>query len=338
MGNALVYIGANELDLPGIRWAREAGLEVHVTDPDEQAAGRRLADRFHALAPRDAEGHLALAEKLGKRLAGAYTSSDDGLETVALIGEASGIPATPRAVVRASLAPKTPSSSSALVRGGRKTRHLDVNAFFRDGVFVPAGIGESFFLPSSPEPTRDWGCVPASLNPGESDEIYDLCERSARSIGITIGPVMAQVISSPAGLALRSLKPRFQSNFVTACTTPLCYGKSPIQAWFATLAGAGGPFDAMPLVPERAAGWIAIHALQDGLLRGLEGGERARLVPGFERLTRVKRPGASVGRKSYETSLIAFLWACGENPSEVEERLRRARSCLEVKVESRSVA
>jgi len=104
MRRSLLYIGGSELQLPGIRWARAAGLDVVLTDASEQAPGRGLSERFHSVSGTDQEMLAALALSIDERapFAGAYCSNDFGLGSVAAVGEATSTPANdPRAVARA---------------------------------------------------------------------------------------------------------------------------------------------------------------------------------------------------------------------------------------------
>ncbi len=104
MRKSLLYIGGSELQLPGIRWAQDAGLDVILTDLREDAPGRGLCDLFHPVSGTDEKAlrELALVIDGQMPLGGAYCSNDFGLNAVAAVGEATATPANdPRAVARA---------------------------------------------------------------------------------------------------------------------------------------------------------------------------------------------------------------------------------------------
>jgi hypothetical protein len=345
MSNVLLYLGANELQLAALRFAREAGLEVVVVDPDPQAAGRRYADRFAAHAPADVEGVAELARSLGKRLAAACASSDDWLAAAAAAHEAARIPGPTRATLARGLEPRARLAAWKEHGVCASTRHeadagarvVSVEGFFRDGVYVPGGIGERFGV-SAACPAGERGSVPAEMDPAERGTLHDLVERGARALDLVQGPVCARVQLSANGPELLALTPRFDCGAFTAHTTAFAYGKSPLQAWFAALAEAGGPFDGMPSGPERSAGWLAVRAAREGVLRSVEGAERARSLPGCERVLRLLPAGAKVRPADGERAWVAIAFASGKDALEVEERLSRIRSRMEVKLECRSVA
>lgn len=100
----LLHLGGGRLQLPALRWARAQGLEVVLTDADEEAPGRALADRFHRVGGTETKTLVALARELAAegRFAGAFCNNDYGLLAVSAIGAATGTPHVPReAVLRA---------------------------------------------------------------------------------------------------------------------------------------------------------------------------------------------------------------------------------------------
>ncbi|NFV81166.1 ATP-grasp domain-containing protein [Magnetospirillum aberrantis] len=101
---ALIHIGGSKLQLPGLGWARAAGLHVVLTDRNPEAPGRALADEYVPLAGDDDDGLMALAGRLAaeRGLAGLYCGSDFGLPSVARVSAAHGVSScTPEACVRA---------------------------------------------------------------------------------------------------------------------------------------------------------------------------------------------------------------------------------------------
>jgi len=410
MGKTLIMIGGSRLQLPGLRWAREAGLEVCLTDARPDCPGRRVAMRFHPIDATDVEALVALARDIHRAgdLLGAYCSDDAGLEAVAAIGAATGTPANSLAAVRRALDRSASTAiwreqgvatttgrvlargedaemalaaigfpclvqpadgggsrgvvtandaqeASAAIRAAFERSpcvlierpleglHLDVNGFFRDGAFVPGGVLERFSSPP-PHPVPISGMQPAGLSAGQAREVYELVERAARALDLHVGPIKADVVWCASGPAILTLAPRFHDDVTTAHVTPLAHGKSPIQAWFATLADAGGPFDAMPLGDElrteadSAAGWMAIFPDATGELAEVAGLDAARRLPGIAAVTLHRPRGHTITSLADDTSACGFLWATGRDAAEVESRLRAARALIEVKTAWRSAA
>jgi biotin carboxylase len=101
----LLHIGGGPLQLPGLRWAAEVGLEVVLTDVDPAAPGRAIAARVEPIAGDDVPAQVALAAELAGSgaFAGAYCSNDFGLHSVAAVGARTGTPANSPGAVRAAL-------------------------------------------------------------------------------------------------------------------------------------------------------------------------------------------------------------------------------------------
>lgn len=225
------------------------------------------------------------------------------------------------------------TGGGVLVETQLRGRHLDVNAFFRDGAFRPAGILDRHFS-AEPHCVPVWGAQPSTASPEEERAVYELVEAGARALGILDGPLKADVVLTADGPALLEMAPRFHGDVSSAWVSRLAYGKSPIQAWFATLAGAGGPFDEMPPRAERVAGWMALLPEQPGVLQGFEGVERARRAPGIAEVLLLRGPGHTIETLGDNRAVCGFLWAEGRDHRELEERLRRARALVQVRMEA----
>ena len=105
MSKTLIFIGGSVLQLPSIRWAQAAGLEVVLTDINPEAPGHQLVEQSHVIAGDDVQAlvKLALGLQQAGDFAGAYCSNDFGLEAVAAISEATDTPGNPIEAVRRSL-------------------------------------------------------------------------------------------------------------------------------------------------------------------------------------------------------------------------------------------
>lgn len=102
---AIIHIGGGKLQLRSLRWAKEAGLHVVLTDVNPRCPGRALADRFEKVSGTDVDALLQLARDVRKKydLAGAYCSNDFGLPAAAAISELFSLPGPTIAAVRDAL-------------------------------------------------------------------------------------------------------------------------------------------------------------------------------------------------------------------------------------------
>lgn len=123
----LIHIGGSYLQLHSIRWGKELGLHVIVTDQNANAPGAEIADRFVNISGTDITSLLELAREVTRKhqLVGIYSSNDFGLQAVATVGQVFGLPhCTPKAtrrVLHKSDAQRIWSEHSLPVPAGIKT-------------------------------------------------------------------------------------------------------------------------------------------------------------------------------------------------------------------------
>jgi len=90
---AIIHIGAGPLQKNSIKWAKDLGLYVIVTDKDRMAPAIKYADEYHNLAGDDISSLLDLAVAANRKyeIVAAYTSSDFGMLSVAAINKILGL-------------------------------------------------------------------------------------------------------------------------------------------------------------------------------------------------------------------------------------------------------
>ncbi len=338
MSHALLVLGGAPFTAPLLRWAREAGLDAVLAAADPHTPLRRAAAEFHSIPADDAEAHAALARRLAKdgRLAGVYAA--DARAFALLPAVAAAVPSllASRRVLELLLRPgetraRLAASGLALANGpASDERELDAFAFFRDGAFVPGGLALRQRLASGDVTSVQ----PCGLAPELERDAYRLVERAARILGFERGPLQATLRAGPDGLVLAALHPGIVDALGASHVARLAYGKSPLQAWLAHLAGAGGPFDELALAPRAAAGWISLAPARAGRFAGVDGLTRARALPGLVDAW-IEEPGRELGSPEIEERPLGYLWAEGRDGNELEDRLRAARAALEVRVACR---
>ena len=82
-----------------------------------------------------------------------------------------------------------------------------------------------------------------------------------------------------------------------------------------------------------ASGVMMIPIPGAGVLRGLEGAERARAVPGVDDVVLTAKIDQTLVPLPEGATYLGFIFARGESPSDVESALRGAHACLEVKMD-----
>ncbi|HEX6883595.1 MAG TPA: hypothetical protein VF530_09455 [Planctomycetota bacterium] len=336
MRSSLLVLGGGPFALPLLTWAREAGLEATLVDPETRAAARRAAHAFERIPADDAPAHAALARRLharalerGGRLAGVVATEERALALLPAVSEA-----VPGCLARRSVLEHlaTPERARARLRerGFAVTEAaaetLAVHAFFRDGGFVPCGLARRTTLAGG-----DLLCLaPGELTPAAARMALVTVERAARALGLEQGLLEARLVPEESGFALAGLAPTFTDLLGAAQVARLAYGKSPLQAWLAHLAGVGGPFDEPSTTPRGAAGWLAVAAPPRGVFAGIDHVTRARAL-GLADLW-VDEPGRTLGPTGERARPLAYLWAAADDLGTVETRLRAARATLSVRV------
>jgi hypothetical protein len=343
MSTALLVLGGSALAGPALRWAREAGLRVILVDPDVRAPARRAAHEFQPLPHDDVAAHVALVRRLGSGdqgpldgLRGVLATEPRTVALLAPLAEAlPGVLPPRRALERLHSEEETRAALGACgvpVSGPDPSggRELDLLGYFRDGVFVPGGLAARRALASGDVVSVQ----PSGLAPERARAAHQLAARAARALGVERGLVQVTLCATEEELRVVRLLPALLDLTGALHVAPLAYGKSPLQAWLAHLAGAGGPFDEPVLEPRAHAGWLALACTRAGVFAGVDGVARARAVPGLVDLW-LEEPGREIAPLGRETRPLGYLWAEGHAAEELEERLRRARAALEVRVACR---
>jgi hypothetical protein len=336
MPSSLLVLGGGHFALPLLGWAREAGLETLLIDSNPRAGARRGAHSFQAIPADDAAAHVALARRMAEE------ARARGGRLAVLVAEPRLAALLPQIseVVPGAL-PRRAGLQRALV--GEHARSflaergfavdvagdaaLELFAFFRDGAFVPAGSAHRTRLASGDVQSLQ----PSPLAPARLRAAFVLFERAARALALECGPLQATLVENGTGFALSGIAPGFSDLLGASHVARLAYGKSPLQAWFAHLAGAGGPFDEPATAARAAAGWLAVAPPSSGIFAGVDHCARARTLPGIAELW-VEEPGRTLGAIGDAGRPLAHLVATGESPEAVESRLAAARATLSVRV------
>lgn len=94
MNKGILIIGGGELQIPGLRRAKELGFTTYLLDGSEKCVAKEHADFFYHVDINDLEGAAEVAKKLkseGKIIA-VYTQGHDVAYTVAYAAKAAGLP------------------------------------------------------------------------------------------------------------------------------------------------------------------------------------------------------------------------------------------------------
>jgi hypothetical protein len=162
-----------------------------------------------------------------------------------------------------------------------------------------------------------------------------MAARSARALGLTDGPVHAELRLTPLGPRTIEIAARSIGGL---CGRTLRFGLGvsleELVLRHAVARAGGAPF----LLPGReasAAGVLMLPMRQRGHLREVRGVEAARAVPGIVDVVISARPKEELVPLPEGASYLGFVFARAPSPAAVEVALRAAWDLLEVVVAPR---
>lgn len=171
--------------------------------------------------------------------------------------------------------------------------------------------------------------TPSRLRLGLQRELVAVAADGARALGLTEGPVHAELRHNDAGIWLVEIAARTIGGL---CARTLHFGahisleevvlRHALQMKVDTKRPEGG-----------ASGVTMLPVLKRGYLRGIEGLDAARLIPGVEDVVITIGPDTFAEPLPEGDRYLGFIFARGTNPEEVEASLRASYALLSVHIE-----
>ena len=220
----------------------------------------------------------------------------------------------------------------ALIEPFISGRMLDINAFFNRGNFYRAGVverwsgGPPFFAVDRAE-------CPANLTMEEEDAVYDLFKQAALAIGITDGPVKADILLTEDGPYILEVAPRFHGVVASLYLIPLALGIDAYKYFFERMKSKRLYKDAFQPSINHFAVAKTIQ-VPDGRIKSIERLEEAQRILGIESVLWQKKIGDRV-RSSAESNedIVGYVIAKAEDRASVKIALKDFFSTLEIKIE-----
>ena len=304
---AIHFLGAGELQVPLLQWARSVGIYVYASDVRPDAEALHLADEI-------LPSHNATPEGVTR-----YCGSDWGVQclskpTMKQELQRWGLP-TPRYlggpfVVK----PRDGSGSVGVHRYNAhiaeryiEGRSIDANGVFVDGKLYGAGIFEKFpnehFLP-----TRGHELIDEEYPNAET--VYAWLNLACNACRYTDGPVKGDFLVTQDSLTILEVSPRFHGDVMTTHAAPQGSGINGPRLWFRWLADG-----------EIAKEWLAPIAGLVGAWRVIpEGAE----VEENEYITKVWYKPTSEHHDRNTNGIRGYVCARGETANEAHQHIRRA--------------
>jgi biotin carboxylase len=173
--------------------------------------------------------------------------------------------------------------------------------------------------------------TPSRQDAATQTELVATVEHAARALGLTHGPVHAELRLTPDGPRLLEVAAR---NIGGLCSLAVRFQTGFALPELILRHACGLPVD--PVTREdAAAGVMMIPIPQGGLYEGVDGLEDARAVPGIEDIRITAKEGHPLESLPEGASYLGFLFARARTPAEAEAALRQAHRRLRFRISPR---
>ena len=168
--------------------------------------------------------------------------------------------------------------------------------------------------------------TPSRLTTERQAEIADTTARAARALGLTHGPIHAELRINDRGIWMLELAARSIGGL---CSRTLRFGSGISLEELILRHAAGLP---MPVHDRErhAAGVMMLPIPSDGRLKVVAGQAEARQVPGVDGLVITIPPGEQLVPLPEGDRYLGFMFARADSPAAVEAALRQAHARLRI--------
>jgi biotin carboxylase len=170
--------------------------------------------------------------------------------------------------------------------------------------------------------------TPSRHSPALQQSIAATTARAAMAIGLTNGPIHAELRLSPTGPVVIEVAARSIGGL---CARTLRFGLGATSLEELVIRGALGQ-ELGAIERPGAAGVMMIPIPSAGIFAGVRGVEEARRIPLIEDVTISARPGEVLVPLPEGSSYLGFIFARGPTPDVVEAALRAAHRPLAFEV------
>jgi len=171
--------------------------------------------------------------------------------------------------------------------------------------------------------------TPSRLSDQRQAEIRETTARAASALGLTDGPIHAELRLNDRGAWILEIAARSIGGL---CSRTLRFG-SGISLEELILRHAAGLSMPAHDRERRAAGVMMLPIRERGRLRAVEGQSEAKQVPGIDGLVITIPPGEQLVPLPEGDRYLGFMFARGDSPDAVEAALRQAHEQLRVVVD-----
>ena len=168
--------------------------------------------------------------------------------------------------------------------------------------------------------------TPSRLDHRQQDQIHQTTARAAHALGLTDGPIHAELRLNDRGIWMLEVAARSIGGL---CSRTLRFGSGVSLEELILRHAAGLPIPAHGR-ERQAAGVMMLPIRERGRLRAVGGQPEAKQVPGIDGLIITIPPGEPLVPLPEGDRYLGFMFARAESPGAVETALRQAHAQLRV--------
>ena len=204
----------------------------------------------------------------------------------------------------------------------------DVNVIFdKDGIMHEAGICDRFFHKSLPIEVE--ARCPSQLTDTQRQDLLSLVDNAAKALGITFGPVKADVVLTGEGFKILEMAPRLHGPRGTLWMIPFAMGFRPLEAALSVLTGNSLYLKNLKAKRQRACIYRAIMP-DPGRVVNISGLEKALGLPGIEKVLLFIKEGSIIPYYRNSTHVPGYIFATGDSFKLAEHNLEKAEQIIKI--------
>lgn len=160
-------------------------------------------------------------------------------------------------------------------------------------------------------------------------KIKDLACRAVKAVGINVGPAHVEMILTEQGPKMVELGARMGGDCITTHLVPLSTGVDMVAATIKLACGEEA--DVVSKWKKGAA--IRYFETPVGVLKSIDGVEKAKSIPGVEEISFVHDIGETLGEIGSSVDRIGFVIAQGKTINDAIEICEKAQSLINIKID-----
>ena len=227
-----------------------------------------------------------------------------------------------------SAAKKISSTKTAIVEEFVNGEEQSVETIVYNTIYYHCGIADRHFG-FDPYPIEIGHTNPSRLPTQVQEEIYDVADKAAISLGIDFGPAKADMILTSEGPKILEMPARLSGGFHSQYTTPLATGMNPIRAVLNIAIGNPIPIEDVRQRWNRVSVCKAIFP-KPGRIVGIKGIEKAKRLDGIEQIFLLVKEGGIIPEYKNCAHRICYIISVGDTYEEASERFEAASQTISI--------